>query len=554
MTWKILEGRLSCNHGAVALAAIAASIGFANGAAAQCDCLPTTNLDPPPGVVLLDATSPLALPERYSLRSDGAQILPVAGERNNSHPDVSANVELIAWVTSAMTVVVGRENPVPLSQIYLSEIDDGKVSLVSRIHPTLPNAGHPASGNSDFPIAQDDRLVFFQSSAPNLIPGDTNMTNDIFVYDRQAQLMKRLSQRVDNGAEGNGGSTGADVSDDGRYAVFTSQANNLSSHTGPVHPYSDCPTFQPTNAVTKVYVLDRGVTHGAGPPALAEQWMTLITVGRDANGNCTNPSGASDQATISANGCRVAFRSSASNLIAGQTIPGSHVYVWERSTSQIRLVSHAFGNPTVPANRPAASCEISDDGRYVVFLSDANNLVGPTPEPAPFDTDVFVVDLEADPSTEPVAVRINYTPSGNYEESGGRFRGPGISPNGRWVVLSSANPAFNTLNGQVSPNLVELLIHDRDASGDGVFDEVGDVVTKFALLEDPAIGQGLFADGLGAPPVQFSGIVTLSGGAQAQFLAIDTEAENLVAGQTPVDDNADDCTMCGRDIYLRRLW
>lgn len=523
-------------------------------AKAQCECSPTTDLDPPPGVTLLDATLSAARPERYSLRSDGAQIEPVAGERNNSHPDVSTNAEVIAWVTSAMTVVVGRENPVPLDQIYVTEIDDGKVSLVSKIHPSLPDAGDPASGNSCFPIVNDDRRIFFQSSAPNLVPGDTNMTNDIFVYDRKDDVMQRLSQRVDDGVQADGGSTGVDISEDGRYVVFTSQANNLSSFTGSTHPASDCPGFQPTNNVAKIYVLDRGNSNPGAPPWVGEQWISLVTVGRDAGGNCTNPGGPSDQASISANGCRIAFRSSAPNLIPGLTIPGSNVYVWERSTGEIRLVSHAFGDPTAPANRPATSPQISADGRYVVFLSAANNLESSTPEPGPFDADNFVVDLEGDPLTEPVTVRINFTPSGVYEEAGGRFRGPAISPNGRWVLLSSANPAFNTLNGEVSPNLVEILIHDRDASGDGVFDEVGDVVTKFALLADPALGGGTFANGFGAPPVQFSGIVDGPGGSQAQYLVIDTEAENLVAGQFPVDDNADRCTQCGRDIYLRRIW
>lgn len=156
--------------------------------------------------------------------------------------------------------------------------------------------------------------------------------------------------------------------------------------------------------------------------------------------------------------------------------------------------------------------------------------------------------------TQPVAVRIDDTPDGDHEEAGGRFRGPGVSPNGRWVVLASGNPNFNTLNGEVSPNLIELLIHDRDASGDGVFDEAGDIVTKFALLEDPAIGEGTFANGFSAPPAQFTGIVSGPGSTYAQYLVIDTEAENLVAGQSPVDDNRDDCVQCGRDIYLRRLW
>jgi len=57
----------------------------------QLGCESTIDLDVPLGTLQLDTLDPLAVPVRVSLRSDGAQISPIGGSRNNSHADVSSN-------------------------------------------------------------------------------------------------------------------------------------------------------------------------------------------------------------------------------------------------------------------------------------------------------------------------------------------------------------------------------------------------------------------------------------------------------------------------------
>ena len=75
-------------------------------------------------------------------------------------------------------------------------------------------------------ISADGRYVAFHSDASNLVPGDTNGMSDIFVYDRQTDTIERVSVAA-NGTQGNGHSTSPSISADGRYVAFYSNASNL---------------------------------------------------------------------------------------------------------------------------------------------------------------------------------------------------------------------------------------------------------------------------------------------------------------------------------------
>ena len=55
-------------------------------------------------------------------------------------------------------------------------------------------------------ISADGRFVAFWSAASNLVPGDTNGTWDIFVYDRQTDTIERVNL-ASNGTQGNGASS-----------------------------------------------------------------------------------------------------------------------------------------------------------------------------------------------------------------------------------------------------------------------------------------------------------------------------------------------------------
>ena len=84
----------------------------------------------------------------------------------------------------------------------------------------------PWTTHLDLALSADGRFVAFTSRSTNLVPGDTNSVDDVFVRDRQTGTTERVS--VDSaGNQGNAGSSGVGISGDGRFVAFTSSATNL---------------------------------------------------------------------------------------------------------------------------------------------------------------------------------------------------------------------------------------------------------------------------------------------------------------------------------------
>lgn len=77
-------------------------------------------------------------------------------------------------------------------------------------------------------ISDDGRYVAFQSISSNLVANDANNKYDVFVRDTQYNTTTRMSQSSLD-IEGNGDSISAAISDDGRYVAFQSISSNLVS-------------------------------------------------------------------------------------------------------------------------------------------------------------------------------------------------------------------------------------------------------------------------------------------------------------------------------------
>ena len=151
-------------------------------------------------------------------------------------------------------------------------------------------SGTEGNGGSDEPaISADGRHVAFQSAATNLVSGDTNGTNDVFIYHRQTSAIERVSVDA-SGTEGNGESRYPSISADSRYVAFESTAANLVSGD--------------TNSVTDVFVYDR--------LAGATERVSVDESGTEVYNVSASPS-------ISADGRYVAFESFATNLVSGDT-------------------------------------------------------------------------------------------------------------------------------------------------------------------------------------------------------------------------------------------
>ena len=206
-------------------------------------------------------------------------------------------------------------------------------------------------------ISADGRFVVFESWADNLVADDLNGDVDVFRRDRQTGTTVRVSVSS-AGGDALGASENPSISADGRYVAFASTAGNLVNGDG--------------NADWDVFLRDM---NGG-----ATVRVSTNSSGGDADGPSNRPS-------ITADGRRVAFSSTATNLVPGYATTTVDIYVRDLDTDQTLLVSIGYDGSPAEANSWRA--EISPDGNRVAFPSGANNLV-------PGDggnVDVFVRDL-----------------------------------------------------------------------------------------------------------------------------------------------------------------
>ncbi|WP_164886837.1 beta strand repeat-containing protein [Piscinibacter defluvii] len=146
----------------------------------------------------------------------------LAGEEANGScfdTTISADGHFVLFTSSASSLVAGDGNGT--NDVFLKDLQTGSMTLLSRSNAAV---GDLASGNAA--ISADGRVVAFDSAATNLIAGDTNGVGDIFVRNLVTGSLQRASTDA-AGLQGNGTSLNASLSADGRYVCFESSANNL---------------------------------------------------------------------------------------------------------------------------------------------------------------------------------------------------------------------------------------------------------------------------------------------------------------------------------------
>lgn len=378
--------------------------------------MPLPSTTQPPFNVLSPWLGPT---ERVSVTTNGTQ-----AEGSSEGLSISADGRFVAFTSDASNLVDGDENGMVDVFVY-----DRQTSITQMVSVTPDGApGNGASGirievGSKTSVSANGRFIAFHSFASNLIIDDTNEAADIFLYDTELKSVERISISSE-GTAGNGSSLWPDLSADGRIVAFISEANNLVPND--------------TNNVADIFVHDlaTGITYR----------VSLASDGTEAN----NGSGEQGVPRLSADGRFVTFVSFADNLIPDDTNQKPDVFVHDRQTGETVRVSVAYDGSQ--ANGDSTHPDISDDGRYVTFQSEATNLVlGDSNEV----TDIFVYDRQTGLTT-----RANLTSYG--VQSNKPSGSPAISADGRWIVFASlsTNLAPNTNNSNVLPN---IFAHDQQS-------------------------------------------------------------------------------------------
>jgi len=279
---------------------------------------------------------------------------------------ISANGRYVAFISFATNLVPGDTNG--FRDVFVRDLSTGTTNRVN-VSDTGAQADNDTS-DLRLSISADGRYVAFVSLADNLVPGDTNGDWDVFVRDR----LRRHTSRVNLSSRGEQGNVGAfggvSISADGRYVAFESPAANLVP--GDVIGTED------------IFVRDRF----AGRTTR----VSVSSSGEPANNISFDP-------VISADGRYVAFNSHATNLVPGDTNAAPDVFVHDRFTGT--TTRESVSGTGEQANGPSAAglasgLAISGDGRFVAFESSASNLV---PADTNAADDIFVRDRRAGTTT-----------------------------------------------------------------------------------------------------------------------------------------------------------
>jgi Tol biopolymer transport system component len=297
---------------------------------------------------------------RVSISSAGAQSLGGPSLR----PAISATGRFVAFESTATNLVPDDTNHA--SDIFLHDRDPdendifdetapGRRPLTFRVNLGLATTDQPGGaqalgGDSKAPsVSGNGRWIAFESAATNLVADDSNQRSDVFVHDALLARTVRVSVSSTSAQAINGHSTAADISLNGRFVAFQSEASNLVPNDA--------------NNVVDVFVRDRDSDADAvfdETGAVATTRISVATGGAEAVG------GASTEPSISGDGRLIAFTSAATNLAPGDTNNVSDVFLHDRSngttsrrslhpTSLLQFVGRSYA--------PA----ISDNGRVLIF-------------------------------------------------------------------------------------------------------------------------------------------------------------------------------------------
>jgi Tol biopolymer transport system component len=388
---------------------------------------------------------------RVSLGAHGRQADGASGE-----PAVSAHGRFVAFESSASNLVGGDTNG--SFDVFGRDRRTGKTKRLS-----VNGSGRQGNGQSRLPtLSSHARFIAFWSDASNLVGGDTNHNSDVFVHDRRTGKTRRVSVRS-SGGQGNGDSVNPFMSAGGRFVSFESSASNLVGGD--------------SNGARDVFVHDRRTGKTSR--------VSVSSSRRQVSGDSYDP-------VISPHGRLLAFSSDAPDLVRSDTNGASDVFLHDRKTGRTTRVS--VDSSGGQGNGASLEAELSARGRIVAFTSLASNLVGGDTNGM---SDLFVRNRRTKRTK-----RVSVSSSGAQANGLSRRSGPTV---GRFVAFHSL--ASNLVDGDRN-DAFDVFVYDR---GRGRTTRV-------------SVGMA------GRPSNGLSGGPRLS--ADGRFAAFASRASNLVAGDT----------------------
>lgn len=284
---------------------------------------------------------------------------------------LSSNGRYVVFASESARIVEGDTNG--KADIFLRDRATGRTSRIS-----VSSSGGQANGPSPSlgSVTPDGRYVSFYSTASNLVAGDTNATGDVFVRDTVAGTTERVSVSSAS-VQGNDNSWSSFLSDDGRYVLFFSSADNLLAGqtrapatymrdrlnrtttlvsladptawcwAGALSADGHLAAFQCSGEEDRIYVRNL-IDRSLDPVTFPQTSENLVTIG-----------------DMSADGRFLTF-TSYEPVVAADIDGWNDAYLYDRTTRVFELLSVGYTSSVAGG--------VSDDGRYVAFIDDGLSL------------------------------------------------------------------------------------------------------------------------------------------------------------------------------------
>lgn len=294
-------------------------------------------------------------------------------------PSMSADGSRVAFASANLLA----DNRHLVHDLFARNVPAGTTSLISAANPTLvAQTPDGLSGYGSFSVSSNGQFVAFYSEADNLVPNDTNGGRDVFVRDLVAGTNYLVSVNVTGTSSGDDLSTDPSISGSGRYVAFTSAADNLvagdnnqaqdvfvrdlqagtttlvSVNTGGVNPGNNN-SYTPSISSNGRYVLFHSKASNVAAGSFGTGIENLFL--RDLQAGVTYPltsSGVSSGA-MTPDGHYVAFAGAKIGTTA------SEIYVWNSASN-----AFAYTNNTVIEGNLA----ISQDGQTLAYVAGTASL------------------------------------------------------------------------------------------------------------------------------------------------------------------------------------
>jgi Tol biopolymer transport system component len=325
------------------------------------------------------------------------------------------------------------------------------------------NGGEVDKASFGSVITPDGRYIAFSSNSDDLAGNDSNGRTDVYVRDMQKKKTRLVSIRS-NGAQGTEESTTPAISANGRYVAFETYAPNL--FKGDMNEDFDIVIRDRKKGKTKL--ISKSSSGAKGDDGSVDPDMTP-------------------------DGRYVVFLSRASNLVAGDTMGITHLYIHDRVKKTTKLISKSSSGKR--GNGSSGSPSVSASGRFVAFESHADNLV---PNDNNGARDIFVHDRKKNRTTI-VSVRSDGTDGGFDRDSTHAT----ISADGLTVAFASEGDlAGSDDNG----SMFDVYVHNRSTKK-----------TRHVSVSSDGAGGNI---GSHRPSISPEG----------RFIGFESEADNLVNG------------------------